>query len=310
VILFFGYGSDPALALTVRTAERLGAPHLVLDQLELDGFDLTLRESQGGAVGQVRTPWQRVPLADVRAVYARPLAPPARADPVVGRREAGVAEALVTWLDVADAVVVNRPRDMHSNASKPFQAQLIGAAGFRVPESIVTTEPGEVLEFAQRHGAVVFKSVSGVRSIVSRLDAAHAARLERVRSLPTQFQALVEGVDVRVHVVGAEVFVTRISSAATDYRYAAREDLPVELVPGSLPDDVAQRCIDLAARLSLPFAGIDLRETPDGDFVCFEVNPMPGYSYFQSETGQPISDALVRLLTGADAVLEPLALRR
>ena len=74
--------------------------------------------------------------------------------------------------------------------------------------------------------------------------------------------------------------------------------MDADLTPTTLPDDVRQRCVDLARSLSLPFVGIDLRETLDGDHVCFEVNPMPGYSYFESSTGQPISEALVRLLAG------------
>jgi glutathione synthase/RimK-type ligase-like ATP-grasp enzyme len=131
---------------------------------------------------------------------------------------------------------------------------------------------------------------------VRRVDEGYAARLERVRALPTQFQALVEGEDVRVHVVDGEVFATRIRSAATDYRYAGRDGLEAELTATELPGDVAQRCVDLARSLDLPLVGIDLRETPDGRFVCFEANPMPGYSYFESQTGQPISEALVRYL--------------
>ncbi|QGN56724.1 RimK family alpha-L-glutamate ligase [Nostocoides sp. HKS02] len=303
MILFFGYGDDPALSRAVRAAERLEAEHLVLDQQALDGCDFSVVEWGGAVAGQLRVPWARVPLADFDAAYARPLAPVAH-DPVAHQRESAIADAVVSWLDTADARVVNRPRTMHSNSSKPFQAQLIAAAGFAVPESLVTTDPDEVVEFADRVGGVVFKSISGVRSIVQRLDAGYLGRLERVRTLPTQFQAFVEGVDVRVHVVGGEVFATRIECAATDYRYAAREGLDADLTATTLSDDVAQRCVDLAASLSLPFVGIDLRETPSGDMVCFEVNPMPGYSYFESNTGQPISEALVRLLAGKT---EPVA---
>jgi glutathione synthase/RimK-type ligase-like ATP-grasp enzyme len=298
MILFFGYGDDPALSRAVRAAERLGAEHLLVNQQALDGCELSVVEQGCSVGGQLRVPGARLPLADVDAAYARPLAPVTEGDPMVHQRESDIADAVVTWLDIADARVVNRPRHMHSNSSKPFQAQLIGAAGFAVPESLVTTDPEEVLGFADRVGPVIFKSISGVRSIVQRLDAGYLGRLERIRALPTQFQAFVEGVDVRVHVVGGEVFATRIASAATDYRYAAREGVDVELTATTLQDDVSQRCVDLAGSLSLPFVGIDLRETPSGDFVCFEVNPMPGYSYFESNTGQPISEALVRFLAG------------
>jgi len=68
---------------------------------------------------------------------------------------------------------------------------------------------------------------------------------------------------------------------------------------------VRRRCLDLARRLELPFCGIDLRRRPDGVHVCFEVNPMPAFAYFEGETSQPIAAALVELLATAGATVEP-----
>ena len=48
--------------------------------------------------------------------------------------------------------------------------------------------------------------------------------------------------------------------------------------------------------LGLHVAGIDLRRTDDGRWVCFEVNPSPGFTFYQEETGQPIAEAIARLL--------------
>ena len=44
------------------------------------------------------------------------------------------------------------------------------------------------------------------------------------------------------------------------------------------------------------FTGIDLKETPDGEYYCFEVNPSPGFLFYEQGTGQPISKALADLL--------------
>jgi glutathione synthase/RimK-type ligase-like ATP-grasp enzyme len=298
MILFFGYGNDSSLARAIQAAQQMGMEHCLVDQQALDGCDLRLRGSRADGTGVLTRPGSRVPLADFGSAYARPLAPVAETGTTAHQREAEILSTMVTWLDIAEARIVNRPRDMHSNGSKPYQAQTIAAAGFEVPESLISTDPDEVRAFGERVGPLVFKSISGIRSIVRRLDDGFVSRLERVRALPTQFQALVEGDDVRVHVVGEEVFATRIRSLATDYRYAGRDGVDTELTATDLPDEVAQRCVDLAAGLGLPFVGIDLRETHDGRFVCFEANPMPGYSYFESHTGQPISEALVRFLAG------------
>jgi glutathione synthase/RimK-type ligase-like ATP-grasp enzyme len=154
-----------------------------------------------------------------------------------------------------------------------------------------------VREFRARHSRVVFKSVGGVRSIVTELDDAAAPRLDRVAALPTQFQEYVPGVDVRVHVVGDAAFATEVRSDATDYRYARRAGLAADLRSVELPADVADRCVALAAALDLTLCGIDLRRRPDGEHVCFEANPMPAFSYYQAGTGQPIAETLVRLLS-------------
>ena len=55
----------------------------------------------------------------------------------------------------------------------------------------------------------------------------------------------------------------------------------------------------LAASLGLEFSGIDLRITPDGEAVCFEVNPSPAFSYYEQAAGVPIAAALARRLAAA-----------
>ncbi len=44
-------------------------------------------------------------------------------------------------------------------------------------------------------------------------------------------------------------------------------------------------------------AGVDLIRTPAGGWVCLEVNPSPGFTYFSNITGQPLATAIASLLT-------------
>ena len=64
-----------------------------------------------------------------------------------------------------------------------------------------------------------------------------------------------------------------------------------------LPGELAVRCRRLAASLGLDLAGIDLRCTPEGEWYCFEVNPSPGFTYYQDATGQPIAEAIAQYLS-------------
>lgn len=66
--------------------------------------------------------------------------------------------------------------------------------------------------------------------------------------------------------------------------------------PAILPPAIAESCLRLARELDLLLTGIDLKETPDGDYYCFEVNPCPGFLYYEKYTRQPISTALASLL--------------
>jgi glutathione synthase/RimK-type ligase-like ATP-grasp enzyme len=52
--------------------------------------------------------------------------------------------------------------------------------------------------------------------------------------------------------------------------------------------------------MGLGFAGIDLKITPDDEIYCFEVNPSPAFSYYESNTGQRISEGVAAALTQSE----------
>ena len=221
-------------------------------------------------------------------------------DPDGIRRSCLLHDALVQWTDIAPCRVMNRCSAMGSNASKPYQAQIIEKTGFMIPPTLITSDPRMVREFLQRYRHVVFKSISGARSIVKTLSDVRLLHLDRVRMLPTQFQAFVPGTNIRVHVTGDEVFATEMRSAAIDYRYPSSAGEEVEMAAVTLPEEIEMRCLDLSLDLDLPLAGIDLKVTRGGEYYCFEVNPMPAYSYFQEGSGQEIAGGIVRYLAGGD----------
>ena len=76
--------------------------------------------------------------------------------------------------------MLNRTAAMASNGSKPYQTQLIRAHGFAVPETLITNDPDLVRAFHQQHRRVIYKSISGARSIVHTLE-------ERISSGSTAF---------------------------------------------------------------------------------------------------------------------------
>jgi hypothetical protein len=294
LVLLWGVGTEQPLDAVRRELKAIGAPTFELDQrdapetgIELDvGCDLE---------GEIRVRNRRIDLSEITAAYLRPYEL-AREDGAARRRTVVLEHAITCWSMITPALVVNRPQAMAANDSKPCQMEQIRKLGFRVPETLLTTDPEAARGFWEKYGAVIYKSVSGTRSMVSRLKPAHAERLANVSHCPTQFQEYVPGRDYRVHVAGEELFASEIVSEADDYRYPARHR--VEIRACGLPEDVEARCRRLADAARLPVAGIDLRRTPDGEWYCFEVNPSPAFTYYEGRTGQPIGRAIARFLAG------------
>ena len=293
--------------MVIDAAERRGVDHVVFNQRAAPHSDLWLGVDKDGLRGEL-TSTRRVDLELVRGVYVRLMDHSKLPEAELTRRGtedfAGKAKSawlhrmLIEWLELTRGRVMNRASSMASNMSKAYQAQLIRKVGFSVPETLITNDPDEVRRFKAAHGRVIYKSISSVRSIVRELEDAKTPGLERIRYLPTQFQAFIDGPNIRVHVVGEQVFATLIDSDAVDYRYASRDGLETSMCETELPPEVSDRCVTLSKVLELPLCGIDLKRTPSGEFVCFEVNPSPAFSYYQGHTGQPIADAIVSYLIG------------
>lgn len=230
-------------------------------------------------------------LSSITAAYLRPV------PTMVGDRDAAsVLETVIAWADTAQALVVNRPSAMTLNNSKPLQSRTIREYGFETPATLITTDPASVRRFAKDHESIVCKSLSGARSVVWRLTDVDDPALDDVRWCPTQFQAYIPGDDYRAHVVRSVVHTTRVVSEADDYRYASWQNASAWMQATRLPDEVEARVVGMTEGMGLSFAGIDLRLSPRGQWFCFEVNPSPGFTFYERKTGQPIGEAVARML--------------
>lgn len=241
----------------------------------------------------------RYPSEEARAVPAD--ASPAHLQLFHAEHDLGLA----ALLEDLPCTVINRSNGAMSNHSKPYQCLLIREAGLRVPPTLITNDPVRAAAFIEEaNGDVIYKSISGIRSIVRRPGPEQLRRLHLLDNGPAQFQAFIPGDNVRVHTIGDRLFATEVKTEAVDYRYAARDGLPIEMTETMLPPHVEHACFALTRRLGLVMAGIDLKRTPDGEYVCFEINPAPGFLYYEQHSGQAISDAVVDILAGVSAAPE------
>lgn len=311
MILLCGIPSESPLQRVINAADERGVSYTVFNQRESVYSDVSLHLSKTGHDGRLRLREHETPVNSIVGAYVRlmdagelpehqPLRQRAGIDPRIIRAHV-LHSTLHEWFEMSPARILNRPSCMASNMSKPYQAQWIRRSGFKVPPTIITNLPKLVRQFRKRHKRLIYKSISSARSIVQELTQTRMKDLDQIRDLPTQFQALIEGADLRVHTVGDRCFCTEIQSDVVDYRYAARDGKVPTLVSCDLPPSIIDRCLALSRVLGLPLSGIDLKRTNDGEYYCLEVNPSPAYTYYEDHTGQPIADAIVRYLVEGTA---------
>jgi glutathione synthase/RimK-type ligase-like ATP-grasp enzyme len=85
-------------------------------------------------------------------------------------------------------------------------------------------------------------------------------------------------------------------AARVDWRLGDVGRLPHAAV--ELPAEVGDRCLELTASYGLRFAAIDLAETPDGQYVFFEINPNGQWAWVEQACGLPLASHLADELLG------------
>jgi glutathione synthase/RimK-type ligase-like ATP-grasp enzyme len=189
---------------------------------------------------------------------------------------------------------------------KPYQWEVAQQVGLRLPHTLVTNRPEEARAFIEQLGVgrVVFKaflaSIEAWRE-TRLIDAADMERLEQVRYAPVIFQEYVEGVDLRITAVGDRLFPCEIDARNTSYpadmRMVVGESKVQQVeLPGGLYDTL----LALQRRLGLYYGAMDMRRTPDGEYVFLEVNPAGQWLFVERLTGMPIGQAVADLLAGLE----------
>lgn len=303
MILFIAPLADSVIAHQTLLLLSRGADFLILDPRNFgEAWNMTWNLTAHGMQGHIQMDSKMVPLERVSTVWAHMLAVADESNSTAKFQDSTERIArytlLATFANAYPGLVINRPCRASSNGSKPYQQQIIAESGFSPIKTLITTDPEAARKFyADCRGQVIFKSASWLRSVVRRMGDEDLDRIESVKHCPTQFQEYIPGADVRVHAVGRRLFATQIESSSDDYRYVpqggSRRMRSIEL-----PSEIADQCRRLATALDLPICGIDLRRQPNGQYACFEVNPLPGYTFYQRQTGQPIGEAIADFICG------------
>lgn len=281
---------------------------------------LSLHVGGGAPTGTLAFRNHEIELERIRVLWRR-----RPGDPVAARALTGSAAAELVEHDSAAVLadlwellparhVPGTPDAIAHAGHKARQLLLAGRLGFELPPTLVTNEPDAFLAFHEaRRGATITKRAAPSQ----RLTAADGEKLVRytepvrprdllhvedLRLCPLLVQPYVpKRLELRVTVVGHQVFAAAIDSQATNHTrldWRRYDDAGTPIAPFALPGEVANRCRALVQELGLRYGAIDLILTPDDRFVFLEINPNGQYLWIELATDLPISDAI------ADHLLE------
>jgi hypothetical protein len=191
---------------------------------------------------------------------------------------------------------VNNPFANARAENKLIQVQAALAAGFRVPQTLVSNCPDDVRQFCSKlENRVIVKPVRGTRlqSCYSRrLTPEHLSSDDNILLAPAIYQELIPGCEhLRMHYFGNEVYTVRIISEGLDWR----EDLnvPFELI--STDTQLAR-----AARTALDFLGLRMGifdvKMVGSEAVWLEVNPQGQFLFAQALSGCDLMHRFVEFM--------------
>jgi len=296
MILVLGSSADsvyPRLGLHLRES---GHPFVIVDEEQFGQYAVE-REANNGHTRFRVTGDECSGRRPVGAIFVRH-AVVRKLDPHYVQQMTALQAGLNQAICAAACPVMNPPANAFSNYSKPYQVALLASAGFEVPKTLVTNMPERALRFWEEcNGEVIFKGASNVTTLAQVLTPELLPRLRLLPHSPTLFQEFIRGADYRVHVIGDEVFVTRLSTENIDYRRTLlAQDAAVCVEAAVLPAALLERCVAVTRKLGLILSGIDFKEDSHGRHVALELNPYPQFTFYEGRSGQLITRAVVDYL--------------
>ena len=263
---------------------------------------------------------RRIELRDVGAIWWRrpqpPVIAPELTDPVHRQFASHEAAHFLNGLwRACDARWVNAVDADHAASYKPYQLRLATECGLNVPQTLISNSPTAVAEFIETSSAgLIYKPLSGLPSAwreTRRLTALEQPFIPFVKHAPVIFQHYVTGPDLRVTVVGEQIFAAEFDTSRSRYPYDIRMDMTVPVKVVELDASTARSIRMLVERLGLVYGAIDLKRDEAGRLWFLEINPSGQFLYVEQLTEMPIGRTLAHVLaSGLEAGRDGTTTRR
>jgi glutathione synthase/RimK-type ligase-like ATP-grasp enzyme len=206
------------------------------------------------------------------------------------------------WVNHPDATRVANDRLQQLAAAKSI--------GLNIPETVITNDPEMARDFYQVHRdrSIIKALHHHAVQVGNRVYAMYTHKmtnkdlsyLNDLVNAPCILQEkLVKKSDIRVTVVGKQIFAVEIDSQSNkkgrnDLHRCPLIDLPKRTIELNKSDQ--DRCIRLLDFFGLQYGAIDLVRDTHDRLIFLEINPTGDWLWIEQHTGLPITEAMTDLL--------------
>lgn len=193
---------------------------------------------------------------------------------------------------------ISTPHATEYADNKLVQMRTALKAGFRLPRTLVSNDPGAIRDFCGAlENQVVVKAVHGTRlagGIPARNVTAEAlASDDSLRVCPTIYQEHVRGrFHIRAHVFGDQVHAAMLESGRLDWRL----DLTTPMACWTPPATLCAQLREVVCQLGLRMGIVDMKLTEEGEPVWLEINPQGQFLFVEALAEMPLSELLAAFL--------------
>lgn len=216
-------------------------------------------------------------------------------------------EAFCGLWQALDARWMNDPTRDESAARKAHQLRAAHEVGLAIPRTLISNDLQEALAFVEGCGSgqAVYRAFSPIALGWSEphvLSSRNTGRLGPLCEAPVIFQEYVAAVmALRVTIVGQRVFATSMHLEDSPGPAGSRRNsTSAPLAATHLPLVVEEHLLRLMAYLGLVYAVVDLRLTPNAQYVFWEIDPAGQWLLMEEQSGQPITQAVAAQLAAQE----------
>ncbi len=204
-------------------------------------------------------------------------------------------------IEASKCRVINKIYSERRANNKTLQLATALELGFSIPKTYVTNNPIKAKSFVEENNYnVIYKPQTDAKYHIAEtraVDETFFLKGDLLELSPVVFQEHIQAnFDLRVTVVGNEVFATQILSQEGIPKIDWRIDLKTPMKNFELDLVTKERCISLVKKLDLTYGAIDLRITPSDEVIFFEINPSGQFLFCEFDDRLPITNAICRAL--------------